>query len=245
MAGQAPLLLLSGLLSDGALWQAQAADLADMAGPVIPDLSRDETIAGMARRTLAAAPPHFAVAGLSMGGYVALEIMRAAPERVTGLALLGTSARTDTPEQAERRREAIRLAEEGGFEGVADQMLPYLVHPERLADPAIVSAIRAMAERLDRDGFLRKQRAIMGRTDSRPQLSRIACPTLVLCGREDASAPLPLSEEIAALVPDARLCVLERCGHMSPMERPAEVTAALRRWLSEGCCGGPVDGRRA
>ena len=234
MAEREPLVLLSGLLSDGALWRAQVDDLVDIAALVVPDLSLDDTIAGMALRALAAAPPRFAVAGLSMGGYVALEIMRRAPGRVTRLALLDTSARTDTPEQAERRREAIALAEGGGFDEVADRMLPNLVHPDRLSDEGLVSAIRAMAQRLGKDGFLRKQRAIMGRVDSRPDLPRIACPTLVLCGREDASAPLVLSEEMAALVPGARLEVVERCGHMSAMERPETVSAALRRWLAEG-----------
>lgn len=240
MAEREPLLLLSGLLSDAALWRAQVDDLADVAAPVIPDLAQDDTIAGMARRALAAAPPRFAVAGLSMGGYVALEIVRRAPGRVTRLALLGTSARTDTPGQAERRREAIRLAEEGAFSGVADRMLPYLLHPGRLSDGDLVAAIRAMAGRLGKDGFLRKQRAIMGRVDSRPHLPRIACPTLVLCGREDASAPLPLSGEMASLVPGARLEVVERCGHMSALERPAEVTTALRGWLTEGPARGPA-----
>ena len=234
MAEREPLLLLSGLLSDGALWRAQVDGLEDVAAPVVPDLSLDATIAGMAHRALAAAPPRFALAGLSMGGYVAMEVMRSAPERVTKLALLDTSARTDTPEQAERRREAIGLAEGGEFSGVADRMLPKLVHPDRLADEALVSAIKAMAGRLGKEGFLRKQRASMGRLDSRPHLPRIACPTLVLCGREDASTPLPLHEGMAALVPGARLAVVERCGHMSAMERPAEVTAALRRWLLDG-----------
>ena len=231
MAEREPLLLLSGLLSDGALWRAQVDDLADIAAPTIPDLSLDDTIAGMADRALANAPPRFALAGLSMGGYVALEILRRASGRVTRLALLDTSARMDTPEQAERRREAIALAEGGGFDEVADRMLPNLVHPDRLSDEGLASAIRAMARRLGKDGFLRKQRAIMGRIDSRPDLPRIACPTLVLCGREDASTPLALSGEMAALVPGARLAVVERCGHMSAMERPAEVSAALRRWL--------------
>jgi pimeloyl-ACP methyl ester carboxylesterase len=240
MAEREPLLLLSGLLSDGALWRAQVDDLAHVAAPVIPDLSRDDTIAGMALRALAAAPPRFALAGLSMGGYVAMEIVRRAPERVTRLALLDTSARTDTPEQAERRREAIRLAETGGFDRVADRMLPNLVHPDRLGDAALVSAIRAMAARLGKDGFLRKQRAIMGRVDSRPHLPRIACPTLVLCGREDVSSPLALHEEMASLVPGARLAVVERCGHMSAMERPVEVTGALRRWLMEDRTGVPA-----
>ena len=240
MPEREPLLLLSGLLSDGALWRAQVDGFADVAAALVPDLSRDDTIAGMARRALAAAPPRFALAGLSMGGYVAMEIMRQAPERVTRLALLGTSARTDTPEQAGRRREAIALAEGGGFGRVADRMLPNLIHPDRLGEEALVSAIRAMAARLGKDGFLRKQRAIMERIDSRPDLPHVACPTLVLCGREDASSPLFLHEEMASLVPGARLEVIERCGHMSAMERPVEVTAALRRWLLEDRTGVPA-----
>src|SRR3712207_5411665 len=143
----------------------------------------------MALRALAAAPPRFALAGLSMGGYVALEIMRRAPERVTKLALLDTSARTDTPQQPERRREAFALAEGGGLEKVAVRMLPNLVHPDRLSDAGLVSAIRARAGRLGKDGFLRKQRGIMGRVDGRPHLRRVACPALGLCGREDVSTP--------------------------------------------------------
>jgi pimeloyl-ACP methyl ester carboxylesterase len=234
MGNRKPVVFLSGLLSDAAVWQRVLTLLGDMIHPVIPDLSQDDSIPAMGRRVLAAAPPRFSLAGFSMGGYVAMEIMRIAPERVGRLALLGASARTDTPDQAKRRSEAIRLAEAGSFREIVGRMLPYLVHPDRLNDATLVSAIREMADRLGRDGFLRKQRAIIGRIDSRPYLPQIACPTLVLCGREDASAPLSLQEEIAALAPGAKLQIIERCGHMSPIERPDQVAAALRAWLQAG-----------
>jgi pimeloyl-ACP methyl ester carboxylesterase len=231
MPEKIPLLLLPGLLCDAALWQAQVADLADVALPVVADMTRDDSLDGMARRALAAAPQRFALAGLSMGGYAALALMRMAPERVARLALLDTSARPDTPEQTQRRRDLIALAERGRFKGVPARLMPLFVHPDRLGDAALTEAIAAMAARVGKDAFLRQQTAIMARADSRPHLPEIACPTLVLCGREDALTPPAASEEIAALVPGAVLEIVERSGHMTTMERPAEVNAALRRWL--------------
>jgi len=232
MAERMPLILLPGLLCDAALWQAQVGALADLAAVAVADLSRDESLAGMAERVLAVAPPRFALAGLSMGGYVALEIMRRAPERVRRLALLDTSARADTPEQSSRRRGFIELAHKGEFKGITPRLLPLYLHPDHLGDVALGDAIIAMAQRLGREAYLRQMTAIMGRPDSRPGLAAIKVPTLVLCGREDAATPLPLSEEIAALVPGAALVVVERCGHLSTMEQPAAVNAALRRWLA-------------
>jgi pimeloyl-ACP methyl ester carboxylesterase len=233
MPEKTPLLLLPGLLCDAALWRAQLEDLADVAAPAVADLTRDDTLDGMARRVLEGAPPRFALAGLSMGGYVAQAVMRAAPERVLRLALLDTSARADTPEQTQRRHDLIALAERGQFKGVSARLMPLFVHPDRLEDQALTGAISAMAARVGKAAFLRQQKAIMGRPDNRPQLPRIACPTLVLCGREDALTPPAVSEEIAALVPGARLELVEHCGHMTTMERPAAVSAALRRWLAE------------
>jgi pimeloyl-ACP methyl ester carboxylesterase len=232
MADRTPLLLLPGLLCDAALWQAQVEGLADIAEGVVADLSRDESLAGMAERVLAAAPQRFALAGLSMGGYVALEIMRRAPERVRRLALLDTAARADTPEQTARRRGFIELAGKGEFKGITPRLLPVYLHPDHLGDAALTDAVLAMAQRIGRDAYLRQMTAIMGRPDSRPDLPAIAAPTLVLCGREDAATPLPLSQEIAALIPGAELAVIERCGHLSTMEQPNAVNAALRRWLA-------------
>jgi pimeloyl-ACP methyl ester carboxylesterase len=233
MVNKTPLLLLPGLLCDAALWRGQVDDLDDIAAPLIGDLTHDDSVTAMARRALAAAPPRFALAGLSMGGYVAQEIMRQAPERVLRLALLDTSARADSPEQLARRRGLIELAEKGEFKGVTPRLLPVFLHPSRLNDAPLTDAVTAMAERVGKDAFLRQQRAIMGRPDWRQSLPAIRCPTLVLCGREDQLTPLDLSEEIAALVPGARLAVVEDCGHLSTMERPWEVSVELRQWLTE------------
>jgi len=233
MAQKTPLVLLPGLLCDGTLWRSQIAALGDIAECWVADLTQDDSLAAIARRVLAAAPPRFALAGLSMGGYCALEVMRQAPERVERLALLDTGARADTPEQTSRRRGLIELAEKGEFKGVTPRLLPLFLHPARLKDAALTGAITAMAERVGKDAFLRQQKAIMGRIDSRPLLGRIACPTLVLCGREDQLTPPDLAQEIAAGIPRAQLDLIDNCGHLSTMERPEAVTAELRQWLTE------------
>jgi pimeloyl-ACP methyl ester carboxylesterase len=207
--------------------------LSDVADVVIADLTRDETMSDMASRTLETAPETFALAGLSMGGYVALEIMRMAPERVTHLALLDTGARADTPEQTMRRRDLIALADRGEFKAVSPRLLPLFVHEDRLADPRLIGEITAMAESVGKDAFLRQQKAIMGRPDSRPGLPKIGCPTLVICGRQDALTPIELSEEIAGLMPGADLVLIDDCGHLATMERPDAVNAALRAWLAD------------
>ncbi|MDH3594322.1 MAG: alpha/beta hydrolase [Rhodospirillales bacterium] len=232
MTGPVPLALLPGLLCDGALWRAQIEGLAGLADCRVADFTEQDSVAAMAASVLATTPDRFALAGLSMGGYVAFELLRQAPGRVTRLALLDTSARADTPEQTRRRRGLIELARKGKFRGVPRRLLPLLVHPARLEEAELPTAITAMAERIGRDAFLRQQEAIMGRPDSRPDLVRIACPTLVLCGRQDALTPLVRHTEMAAGIARSRLVVIEDCGHLAPMERPAAVTAALADWLA-------------
>jgi pimeloyl-ACP methyl ester carboxylesterase len=234
MINRPSLVLIPGLLCDATLWRAQIEDLADMAQPWVADVTRDDSIAAMAQRVLAEAPPgRFTLAGLSMGGYVAQAIMRVAPDRVARLALLDTSARADTAEQSARRRGLIELAEKGEFQGVTPRLLPVFLHPDRLSDKPLTDAVMAMTARVGKDAFLRQQRAIIGRIDNRPNLPAISCPTLVLCGREDQLTPLAGHEEIASLIPGARLEVIEECGHLSTMERPWEVSVALRQWLTE------------
>ncbi len=228
------LVLVPGLLCDAALWRGQVEDLGDIAQPWVADVTRDDFMTAMAQRVLAEAPPgRFALAGLSMGGYVAQAIMREAPERVERLALLDTASTADTPEQTARRRGLIELAEKGDFKGVTPRLLPLFLHPDRLSDKPLTDAVMAMTERVGKDAFLRQQHAIMGRPDNRPNLPKIACPTLVLCGRQDQMTPLGWSEEIAALIPGARLAVIEHCGHLTTMERPWETSVALRQWLTE------------
>jgi pimeloyl-ACP methyl ester carboxylesterase len=227
-----PLILLPGLLCDGALWAHQVAQLGDVAAIQVADLTADESVDAMAARVLAAAPPSFALGALSMGGYVAFAILRAAPQRVTRLALLDTSAHPDSAEQTLRRKMLIGYARTGRFKGVTPKLLPMLVHPDRVEEQPLVADVMAMAERVGLEAFLRQQRAIMGRPDARPQLHSIAVPTLVACGRQDALTPLDRSEAIAGSIPGARLSVIEACGHLSTMERPEQATALLRDWLA-------------
>jgi pimeloyl-ACP methyl ester carboxylesterase len=235
-----PLLLLPGLLCDAALWDHQLHFLGDIAAPAVADLTQDTTVEAMAARLLADAPPRFALAGLSMGGYAAFAILRAAPERVTRLALLDTSAWPDTKEQMTRRKLLMQLAERGQFKGVTPKLLPLLVHPDRVDEQPLAGEVMAMAERVGLDAFLRQQRAIMARPDARPQLGAIHVPTLVICGRQDALTPLDRSQEIASGIPGARLAVIEECGHLSTMERPHAVTALMRLWLEDPSRIGPA-----
>jgi pimeloyl-ACP methyl ester carboxylesterase len=225
------LILLPGLLCDAALWAHQTRYLADLATIRVADLTQDETVEAMAARVLDAAPATFAMAALSMGGYAAFAILRAAPDRVTRLALLDTSARPDTEEQVTRRKLLMQLAQRGQFKGVTPKLLPLLVHPDRVEEQPLAGEVTAMAERVGKEAFLRQQRAIMARPDSRPLLPMITVPTMVICGRQDALTPLDRSEEMAAAIPAAKLAVIEECGHLSTMERPHAVTALMRLWL--------------
>jgi pimeloyl-ACP methyl ester carboxylesterase len=226
------LVLVPGLLCDALLWREQIEALGAEFKCWVADHTRSETMAGVATDVLRDAPfERFALAGLSMGGYIALEMMRQAAHRVDRLALLDTSARADTPEQLERRRGLIALARRGRFAGVTHAMLPLFVHPNRLKDEKLVSTVMEMARNTGRNVFIRQEQAIMSRIDSVALLPTITCPTLVLCGRQDAVAPLERHQEMADGIPGASLAVIEQCGHLSTLERPAEVSAALRAWL--------------
>jgi len=226
------LVLVPGLLCDELMWRPQLAALAAVADCWVADHTRSETMADVAADVLREAPfEKFALAGLSMGGYVALEMMRQAAQRVLKLALLDTTARADTAEQTRKRRDFISLAERGRFLGITDALLPLLVHPAQLANRELASTIKKMAKNTGKDAFIRQERAIISRSDGLPLLSRIACPTLVMCGRQDALIPPALHEEMAARISGSRLEIVEQCGHLSTLERPAETSAALAHWL--------------
>ena len=231
MAAKIPLLMVPGLLCNEILWAHQLRYLADIADIAIVDTMSDETLGGMVARALEAAPPRFAVAGLSMGGYVAFEFFRQAPERIEKLAFLDTSARPDTPDRQTLRRDLLALAEQGKFNGISPRLLPTFLHPDRMKDEALKTAVMDMAAAVGRDAFIRQQKAIMARPDSRPILAGIRVPTLAICGRQDQATPPEMSEEIAAGVESGRCCLIEECGHLSAMERPFAVTALLRDWL--------------
>ena len=228
-----PLVLLPGLLNTRRLWETQIADLADVAEVFVPELWRHDSIGAMAEATLKIAPERFALGGFSMGGYVAFEILRRAPERVERLALMDTQATPDTPEATARRRGFIEQTKLGRFHGVQPSLLPTIVHRDHLNDQAVIQPILEMAAEIGADGFCRSQTAMIARPDSRPPLVDIKQPTLVLVGRQDTATPLARAEEMAADISHSQLVVLDRCGHMTPLEKPAEVTAALRRWLAQ------------
>ncbi len=225
------LVFLPGLLCDHALWAHQCMHLTDVVEIVVGDLTRDDTIAAMAERILDEAPDTFALAGLSMGGYVAQEIMRQEPERVERLALIDTQARADTAEQVKTRKDLIHLATIGKFKGVTPRLLPNLIHHDRLDDPTVRDVVLDMAERVGQEAFVRQQTAIMGRQDGREDLRSIRIPTVVLCGRQDSLTPPELHEEMAERIPGARLVIVEEAGHLAPLEQPHAVTAVLRYWL--------------
>lgn len=230
---RSPLVLLPGLLNTRRLWRHQVEALQDIADIIIPELWHHDSMGAIADSVLAQAPTGFALCGFSMGGYVAFEIFRRAPERVERLALIDTQAAPDAPEAARRRRAFIEQTRIGRFHGVHPALLPQIVHPSRLKDPEVAQPIFEMAQEIGGEGFVREQTAILGRADSRPLLVEIEVPTVVMVGRQDQPTPVPRAQEMAADIANARLVVFEQCGHMAPLEKPAEVSAVLRRWLTQ------------
>jgi len=234
MPASAPLLLVPGLTCTARLFAPQMTTLWPHAPIMIPDHRQDDHIDAVARRILADAPPRFALAGLSMGGYIAFAMMRLAPERVTRLALLDTSARADTPEQTAMRESQIAMTRAGRYGEIADLSMPRYVHKNRQDDVAITGVVRQMIAETGPDAFIRQLKAIISRPDSRPMLASIRCPTLVLVGDADVATPPELSREIAAGIPGASLVVVPDCAHLSTLEQPDAVNAALIEWLTEG-----------
>jgi pimeloyl-ACP methyl ester carboxylesterase len=228
-----PVVLVPGLLCTGDLFGPQRAWLeASGRAAIVADHTRDETVAGIATRLLAAAPERFALAGLSMGGYVALEVMRRAPARVTRLALLDTSARADTPAQTARRHELVAQAEGGDFAGVKDALWPLFVRPARHADAALKARVVAMMDATGPAAFVRQERAITSRPDGRAGLADIEVPTLVLVGADDALTPPDLAREIGEAIEWASVTVVPDSGHLATLESPEVVNRALGAWLA-------------
>lgn len=230
-----PLVLVPGLLCDAQLWAPQIAGLAGIADAWVPAPTQHASIEALARAALAECPfERFALAGLSMGGYIAMAMQRHAPQRVTHLALLDTNAVADAPAASAARRELVARARAEGMGAAADALLPRLVWPKAPQHAALQATVRSMAWNVGLEAFARQQEAIIGRPDARAALAGVACPTLVACGAQDLLTPPALHEEMAALVPGARLAVLADCGHLSTLEQPARVTEALRTWLGQG-----------
>ena len=191
----------------------------------------DDSMDAIARRILAEAPPRFALAGHSMGGYIAFEMMRQAPDRILKLALINTQARPDTPETTGRRRDQIARTQAGEYDAVLDDLFPGFVHPSRREDASLHRLVHDMGDDIGADAFVRQQIAIIGRSDSRPTLALIRCPTLVLTGDEDNTIPNSLSNEMADGIRGAKLRILPHCGHLPQVEQPQATADALVEWL--------------
>ncbi len=234
MAEPLPVVLACGQLLTRDVWAPQIAAWSAEREVIVADHTQDESIAGMARRLLDAAPERFALVAHAMGGFTAFEVMRQAPERVARLALLATLAPADGPAQTARRQGYIDLVEAGHFEQVAEERIPMLLSPARREDPALVAAVRQMAKDTGAETFLRQQRGIMSRADSRESLGQIRVPTLILWGDADGIATRAHQDEMLAGIPGARLIVLPGVGHLSTLEAPEAVSDTIARWLREG-----------
>jgi len=226
-----PVVLVPGLACTAEMFAPQVAALSPHRPVSIASTREGDSIARMAAAILRDAPPRFALGGISMGGYIAFEIERQAPERVERLALLDTTARPDAPEQTAQRQALIARAEDGQLEAIMREIASRLLHPRHKADQSLIEVQVRMGLDVGAADFVRQQRAIIGRPDSRPDLPGIRVPTLVLVGDRDPLTPPIRAREMADALPDANLVIVPDCGHASTLEQPDAVNAALLDWL--------------
>ena len=233
MADKIPLVLLPAFMATRVLWEPQIDALADVADITVVDLTAYDTVPKMASAVLERSPDRFALAGLSLGAFTAFEILRRAPERVTRLALVSTTARADAPERLAARKTQIEAVEAGRFDEIVEGFLKVLQPPGHPWSNEVLDRVRQMVYEAGTECFLRQQNALKTRIDSREILASISCPTVVVHGRDDQSWPFEHGEELAQLIPGARLAVIDNAGHFPTLSRPEETTAALRAWLEE------------
>jgi pimeloyl-ACP methyl ester carboxylesterase len=225
------LVLLPGLAGDQEMWRDQLPALARWRPHVTDVHMRHASIVEMAAALLVRHPGRLALCGASMGGMLAMEAARQAPDRIAGLALLGTTARPEDEDTRKVREKAIALFEQDRVAEVIEPNVAFAFHPRHADDDALLSRYVDFVLRAGAQQLVRQNRAVIGRHDARPHLGAVRCPTLVMCGEDDLLTPLDRSREIAALVSGARLVALPDCGHMLTMEKPAAVNAELVRWL--------------
>lgn len=232
-----PLILVPGLLCDWEVWAAQRAALQGIADIQIAEHSQSDSLGALAESIIARAPPQFAIAGHSMGGRIALEVMRRVPARVRGMALLDTgyeplAAGQAGEHEAAGRHALLAVARTAGMRAMIRQWVQGMVHPARLQDEDLIHGIVEMMARHTPDLYAAQIHALLNRPDAQTVLQSIRVPSLALCGREDLSAPPSRHSAIAAMIPGCQLSIIPDCGHMAPLERPEAVSAALRGWLS-------------
>jgi pimeloyl-ACP methyl ester carboxylesterase len=227
-----PLVLVPGLTCTARLYGPQVAALWPFGPVMVADHRRDADMAAIATRILHNAPTRFALAGLSMGGYIAFAMLRQAPERIVKLALLDTSARPDTSEQTAGRHTQIAMAQSGRYGEIPDLAIPRYLNAKHQRDDRLTAIVRQMIAETGPEAFVRQQQAIMSRSDSRPLLAWIRCPTLVVVGDADVATPPELNKEIADGIPGAKIVTIQDSGHLTTIEQPDAVNAALTEWLS-------------
>jgi len=227
-----PLVLVPGLTCTARLYGPQVAALWPFGPVMVADHRRDADMAAIAARILNDAPPRFALAGLSMGGYIAFAMLRQARERIAKLALLDTAARPDTPEQTAGRHTQIAMAQSGRYGEIPELAIPRYLNAKHQRDDRLTAIVSQMIAETGPEAFVRQQQAIMSRPDSRPLLASIRCPTLVVVGDADVATPAELNKEIADAIPSAKLVTIRDSGHLTTIEQPDAVNAALTEWLS-------------
>ncbi len=232
-----PLILVPGLLCDADVWAAQVAALSDTARTHVALHEEIDSLGGLAEAIIARAPPFFAIAGHSMGGRIALEVARRVPDRITGVALLDTGYEAlpagETGErEAAGRYSLLAIARRDGMRAMARAWVQGMVHPARLQDQALIGGILDMFERRTPQLFAMQIRALLTRPDASAVIGALSCPLLLLCGREDAWAPPARHSIMASMARHGKLSIIPECGHMSTLERPDEVSTALRAWLA-------------
>lgn len=225
------MVFVPGLLCDAAIWNAVAQTFSCRHATSIADLTQDDSITAMAERLLKDAPPSFILIGLSMGGYVAQEILAIAPERVAAVILLDTSASPDDPARVQERSIALQSLDIGQFRGVTSTMMPRLIDRRHLHGP-ISKAVQDMALRVGSETFLRQQKAIMARRDFRPVLSTITQPALVAVGDCDTLTPPEKAIEIFRLLQKPSFYLFHQCGHLPPIEQPSRTARVIQTWLN-------------
>lgn len=233
MTSRETVILVPGLLCDGDVWTHQSAALSEHYDVIVPDLTRHDSLGGMAVHILDTAPARFSIVGHSMGGRVALEAFRLAPERVARLALLDTGVHPAGAEELPKRQAMLDISAGQGMTALADAWLPPMVRPGLLdTDPALRATLYAMIERMTPAIHRQQITALVNRLDAAPLLAQIHCPTLVGVGEFDLWSPPDQHVPIADAIAGARLVVFEGAGHMAPMETPEAVSAALREWMA-------------
>jgi pimeloyl-ACP methyl ester carboxylesterase len=226
-----PVVFVPGLLCTADLFAPQMAAFSGGRQCVVADHTTADNLPGIARDILRNAPPRFALAGLSMGGYIAFEMLRQAPERITRLALLDSNSRADRPDQVKTRHVLIGAARAVGVRSVQGMLLRLLIHKDRLQDRELTDRVLLMADGIGVNAFVRQQLAILGRPDNRPFLAQIKCPTVVIVGEQDALTPVKVAEEMHAGIAGSKLEIIPHCGHLATMEAPEAVNAILAKWL--------------